>query len=84
VLVVGMRLGCINHALLTCEAIARDGLRLAGWVANRSQPDMSCYAENVQALRAMVPAQCLGEVPHLATRDPREAAVHLNCDPLVL
>lgn len=84
VLVVGMRLGCINHALLTCEAIARDGLRLAGWVANRSQPEMSCYAENVQALRAMLPAPCLGEVPHLATPDPREAAVHLNCDPLVL
>jgi dethiobiotin synthetase len=84
VLVVGMRLGCINHALLTCEAIARDGLRLAGWVANRGQPDMSCYAENMQTLRAMLPAPCLGEVPYLATPDPREAAVHLNCDPLVL
>lgn len=84
VLVVGMRLGCINHALLTCEAIARDGLRLAGWVANRSQPDMSCYEENVQTLRSMLPAPCLGEVPYLSTPDPQEAAVHLNCDPLVL
>lgn len=83
VLVVGMRLGCINHALLTCEAIARDGLRLAGWVANRSQPDMSCYQENVEALRAMVPAPCLGEVPHLAAPSPEDVAVHLNCDPLV-
>lgn len=84
VLVVGMRLGCINHALLTCEAIARDGLRLAGWVANRSQSSMSCYAENIEALRAMLPAPCLGEVPHLAVPDPKEVAVHLNCDPLVL
>jgi dethiobiotin synthetase len=83
-LVVGMRLGCINHALLTCEAIAHDGLRLAGWVANRSQPDMSCYAENVQTLRALLPAPCLGEVPYLAMPDPQEVAVHLNCDPLVL
>jgi dethiobiotin synthetase len=84
VLVVGMRLGCINHALLTHEAIVRDGLRLAGWVANRIQPEMSCYAENVATLRALLPAPCLGEVPHLPTPDPQEAAVHLNCDPLVL
>jgi dethiobiotin synthetase len=84
VLVVGMRLGCISHALLTCEAIARDGLRLAGWVANRSQPGMDCYAENVQTLRAMLPAPCLGEVPHLVAPMPADVAVHLNCDPLIL
>lgn len=83
VLVVGMRLGCINHALLTFEAIARDGLPLAGWVANRCQPDMACYEENLQTLKALLPAPCLGEVPYLATPDPQSAAVHLNCAPLV-
>lgn len=83
VLVVGMRLGCINHALLTFEAIARDGLQLAGWVANRCQPDMACFDENLQTLKALLPAPCLGEVPYLATPDPQSAAVHLNCDPLV-
>lgn len=84
VLVVGMRLGCINHALLTAETIARDGLRLAGWVANRCQAEMSCYEENVQTLRALLPAPCLGEVPYLTTPDPEKVAVHLNCDPLVV
>jgi dethiobiotin synthetase len=84
VLVVGMRLGCINHALLTAETIARDGLRLAGWVANRCQAEMSCYEENVQTLRALLPAPCLGEVPYLPTPEPENVAVHLNCDPLVV
>lgn len=83
VLVVGMRLGCLNHALLTAEAIARDGLPLAGWVANRCQPDMACCDENLQTLRNLLPAPLLGEVPYLATPDPESAAVHLNCDPLV-
>jgi dethiobiotin synthetase len=83
VLVIGMRLGCINHALLTAEAIARDGLHLAGWVANRCQAEMSCYQENVETLRGFLRAPCLGEVPYLAAPDPQSIAVHLNCDPLV-
>ncbi|HSB96906.1 MAG TPA: dethiobiotin synthase [Spongiibacteraceae bacterium] len=83
ILVVGMRLGCINHAVLTAEAIARDGLRLAGWVANRCQAELGCYEENVQTLKSLLPAPCLGEVPYLATPEPERIAVHLNCDPLV-
>jgi dethiobiotin synthetase len=83
ILVVGMRLGCINHALLTAEAIARDGLQLAGWVANRCQAEMSCYAENVETLKGFLRAPCLGEVAYLAAPDPENIAVHLNCDPLV-
>ena len=51
VLVVGMRLGCISHALLTAEAIAARGLRLAGWVANRVDPDMLYPGENIEAIR---------------------------------
>jgi dethiobiotin synthetase len=83
ILVVGMRLGCINHAVLTAEAIARDGLRLAGWVANRCQAELSCYEENVQTLKGLLQAPCLGEVPYLAMPEPEQIAVHLNCDPLV-
>ena len=65
VLVVGMKLGCISHALLTVDAIKADGLRLAGWVANRIDPDMSCFEENVSTLKALIPAPCLGVVPYL-------------------
>ncbi|TFH75151.1 dethiobiotin synthase [Gammaproteobacteria bacterium LSUCC0112] len=63
VLVVGIRLGCINHALLTAEAIQSDGLKLAGWVANHSSSDMPLAAENVASLVSLMPAPCLGELP---------------------
>jgi len=62
VLVVGMRLGCINHALLTVEAIKARGLKLAGWVANQIEPDMSMFAENLASLRERIDAPCLSVV----------------------
>ena len=65
ILVVGMRLGCINHALLTAEAIARDGLHLAGWVANQPGERMNCHEENLDTLLRLMPAPLLGEVPAL-------------------
>lgn len=64
VLVVGMRLGCLNHALLTAEAIIRRGLLLAGWVANCIDPDMSRIAENLDSLRTRLDAPLLGVLPH--------------------
>lgn len=63
VLVVGMRLGCINHALLTVEAIKSRGLTLAGWVANQIDPDMPMFAENLASLRQRIAAPCLSVVP---------------------
>lgn len=63
VLVVGLRLGCLNHALLTAEAIRADGLTLAGWVANAIDPDMPCREENIDTLRRWLPAPLLGRVP---------------------
>ncbi|MGM9428779.1 dethiobiotin synthase [Hydrogenophaga sp. MI9] len=63
VLVVGLRLGCLNHALLTAEAIRADGLRLAGWVANAVDPDMGCRDENIDTLRQRLSAPLLGVVP---------------------
>jgi len=66
VLVVGLRLGCINHALLTAESIAARGLRLAGWVGNRIDPQFSRLDDNVAALHRHLPAPCLGVVPPLA------------------
>lgn len=62
ILVVGMRLGCINHALLTIEAIRARGLTLAGWVANRIDPDMSMFEENMASLRQRIDAPCLAVV----------------------
>lgn len=67
VLVVGMRLGCINHARLSAEAILRDGCELAGWVANSIDPAMAVKGPNLDTLRACLPAPCLGMLPHLAT-----------------
>lgn len=71
ILVVGMRLGCLNHALLTAEAIAARGLVLAGWVANRIDPNMAAYAENVAALRLRLPCPLLAELPHTKHPDAR-------------
>lgn len=63
ILVVGMRLGCINHAILSAEAILRDGLSLAGWVANRVTSHMNVYEENLATLERLLPAPCIGRVP---------------------
>jgi dethiobiotin synthetase len=80
VLVVGMRLGCISHALLTAEAIAARGLHLAGWVANRVDPDMSFADENIAAIRDRLKRQhdapLLGIVPHL---NPVSADAAADC-----
>lgn len=69
VLVVGLRLGCLNHALLTMEAIAARRLRLAGWVGNRIDAKMMVAEENIKTLRTLLPAPCLGIVPQLVCAD---------------
>lgn len=66
ILVVGVKLGAINHALLTQESIQNSGLRLAGWVANCVDPDMPHQADNIEYLKAHMEAPCLGVVPFLA------------------
>jgi dethiobiotin synthetase len=87
VLVVGMRLGCINHALLTAEAIAARGLTLAGWVANRVDPDMTFPDENIASIRERLAreydAPLLGIVPHLGPASPELAADQLDIDRLL-
>lgn len=83
ILVVGMRLGCLNHALLTAEAIRRDGLILAGWVANSIDPSMSCPDENFDTLKDLLPAPCIGRVPHLDNATPEQCATYLDIAPLL-
>jgi dethiobiotin synthetase len=71
VLVVGMRLGCLNHALLTADAVHHAGLRLAGWVANHVDADMLCADDNVDALRACLNAPLIARIPYIALHDPK-------------
>ena len=78
ILVVGMRLGCINHALLTAEAIRARGLRFAGWVANSPQPTMNRYAENLAYLREHLSAPLLAEIPWQAERPEQDFAGQLK------
>lgn len=78
ILVVGMRLGCISHALLTAEAVLARGLPLAGWVANRIDPAMSRCAENLATLRGLLPAPLLGVVPYAPAAGAAGAAEFLN------
>ena len=82
ILVVGMRLGCINHALLTAQAIRADGLRLAGWVANSPNKEMDCYQENLDTLRQGLAAPLLGEVAHLSPFDAGVAAQSIDLSSL--
>lgn len=82
IMVVGMRLGCINHALLTAEAIRRDGLELAGWVANQPGPRMACHEENLTTLRQLLPAPLLGDVPLLSPWQAEQAATYLSLEAL--
>ncbi|MFI8384579.1 dethiobiotin synthase [Pseudomonas sp. NPDC079086] len=78
ILVVGVRLGCINQALLTAEAILRDGLTLAGWVANLVDPHTSRLEDNLATLAERLPAPCLGYVPRLAEATPAAVSGYLN------
>lgn len=83
ILVVGMQLGCINHALLTAEAIRRDGLVLAGWVANQPGERMNRHDENLDTLRGLLPVPLLGEVPFIAPWQASSGAEHLDIRPLL-
>jgi len=78
ILVVGMRLGCINHALLTFDAIAARGLCLAGWAANRIDPAMARFESNLETLQELLPAPLLGVVPHAPAGGSRGAAAALT------
>ena len=82
IMVVGMRLGCINHALLTAEAIRRDGLPLVAWVANQPGLRMDCHQENLDTLRQLLPAPLLGDIPFLPGWRPEDVSRHLDIDPL--
>jgi dethiobiotin synthetase len=78
ILVVGLRLGCINHALLTAESIEYGGPGITGWVANAVDPAMAMREKNIATLRERIAAPLLGVVPHLAPPSPDAVAAHLD------
>jgi dethiobiotin synthetase len=84
IVVVGIRLGCLNHALLTCDAILRQRLTLGGWIANIIDPDTLEIPENIAALEHRLPAPRLATVPHLPRFDVARIAAHLNTERLAL
>ncbi|GAB4349668.1 MAG: dethiobiotin synthase [Immundisolibacter sp.] len=83
VLVVGLRLGCLNHALLTAADIARSGARLVGWVGSAVQPDFDLADRNIDTLRRRLPAPCLGVLPHAPAAASLQAAQRLDVKALV-
>jgi len=82
ILVVGMKLGCINHALLTIQSILNKKQKLCGWVANRIDGDMQAYEENFSFLKEKIKAPCLGEVPYFKDFDPYKASKFINLNKL--
>lgn len=82
VLVVGLRLGCINHALLTAEAIRARGLHLHAWVANQIAPHMPYLDHNLQSLAQALDAPCWGAVPRLLVPGPAAVCTHLHLEAL--
>ncbi len=84
VLVVGLRLGCLNHALLTADAVRASGLRLAGWIANSPiGPEMTAADENVEALRDRLGAPLLGRLPFMPQPIAPALARNLDVSPLL-
>ncbi len=86
ILVVGLKLGCLNHARLTAEAIRADGLVIAGWAGSVVDPafaaDTARFEANIAHLNARLAAPCLGIIPHLDAPDAATAAPYLSLEPL--
>ena len=79
-MVVGMRLGCLNHALLTAQAVRNAGLTLAGWIASCITPSMAYRDENIETLARRLPAPHLGTIPYMESPDARLASHHLHIE----
>jgi dethiobiotin synthetase len=82
ILVVGLRLGCINHTLLTDEAIVRDGANFAGWIGSQIDPEYVTVTETLETLASDLPVPMLGYIPWLASRDDVRIAACLHNFPI--
>ena len=84
IMVVAIRLGCLNHALLTADAIAAAGCRLAGWVANRLPPVPDCPEENINALKSRISSPLLGVLPEMRAVSAMAVAENLALPPMTI
>jgi dethiobiotin synthetase len=82
VLVVGIKLGCLSHAMLTLDAIKADGLNVVGWVANRVNPGTEHYAEIIEMLEQKIDAPKIGEIPYVPSVKRKELGKYINVEPL--
>ena len=78
ILVVGMQLGCLNHALLAAQAVRQTGLPFAGWVANRIDPQMIAFDENVLALEQRLNCPLVGVLPFEQNADAKKLSMLLD------
>ncbi len=84
VLVVGLRLGCLNHALLTVESIQRRGIPLAGWIGNQCQVEpMAAIEDNLDTLQGAIRAPCLGILPYADNPHDETVQQSLNIEALI-
>ena len=83
ILVVGLRLGCINHTLLSIASIEQAGLQVAGWIANTIDPQMAALEENIKTLEQRIKAPLLGLIPFMHNPAAEAAAESLNIEPLI-
>ncbi|CZF79274.1 ATP-dependent dethiobiotin synthetase BioD 1 [Grimontia celer] len=84
ILVVGIKLGCLNHAYLTAEAIRRDGMEIVGWVANRVNPGTEHYCDIVKTLEHHLKVPKLGEIPYMPSIKSRDLSGYIDIAPLGL
>jgi len=78
ILVVGLRLGCLNHALLTCTALQRSDCEVFGWVATQVDPEFNCLEENVATLCAKLPIPMLAMIPYSKELDPTSVSLAID------
>lgn len=83
IMVVGARLGCINHSVLTYEAIHHDMLPLVGWCMNRITPSMNHYQQNLETLKSLLPAPFMGEIPYINKPDEQDLGKYLDISTLL-
>jgi dethiobiotin synthetase len=80
ILVVGMKLGCLNHALLTYQAIINSGLKVVGWIANQIQSEMPFYQQNLKLLSHKLDAPMIAEIPYLKDWDNTSLAKFVDTE----
>lgn len=78
IVVIGLKLGCLNHALLTVQSIQQSGLTIAGWIANHLQPDMPYVEQNIDTLKAFIDAPLLGTIPFLDNINEQDLSLHIS------